>query len=238
MFVIRIPTLIVTLAAVGASLLAVFFLPLRPPALSSPVTHVSTNNKLVALTFDDGPDPRYTPQILSILNRHGAHATFFLLGSSVQQYPQLARRLAAEGNEAANHGFRHLNCRNCSNEVTRQEIENTQTVIQKATGVKPTLFRYPYGKYNGSSLRAVEAAGLTPIQWTVDSFDWKRPPPGTIANRVLSLVKPGAIVLFHDGGGTTRENTVAALELILPALQKEGYRMVTVSQMLQRGPGS
>ncbi len=237
LIVIGLRTLSLTLVLVAASLLVIFFLLPRPPTLSAPVTHVSTTSKLVALTFDDGPDPRYTPQILATLARNQAQATFFLLGSMVDKYPQLAQRIVAQGNEVANHGFRHLNCRNCSSTVTRQDIESAQAAIQQATGVKPTLFRYPYGKYNASSLRAVEQAGLTPIQWTVDSFDWRRPPPGTIANRVLSQVKPGSIVLLHDGGGSNRANTVAALELILPVLKKEGYRMVTVSRMLQMSQG-
>lgn len=238
LFVVRLRTLAWAMGTALVTLLSAFFLPLLPPALSSPVSHVSTANKLVALTFDDGPDPRYTPRILTALAMNGAHATFFLLGSAVQEYPQLARRIVQEGNEVANHGYRHLNCRNCAREVARHDLERAQAIIQQATGVRPVLYRYPYGKYNQACLQAVEGMGLIPIQWTVDSVDWSRPPPGVIAAQVLSQVKPGSIVLMHDGGGSSRENTVAALDQILHTLRKEGYRMVTVSQMLRAGPAN
>jgi peptidoglycan-N-acetylglucosamine deacetylase len=183
--------------------------------------------KMVALSFDDGPSI-YTPQVLSILNHYGVHATFFEIGEEVASYPGNSRKVIASGDVIGNHTWSHpvLTTTNVGRQVSRAETE-----IDRTTGYQPCLLRPPYGDGSPAVISAVRRLGLLTIIWDVDPRDWSLPGTSAIVQRVLSAVRPGAIVVMHDGGGP-RSETVQALQTIVPTLLARGYRLVTIPRLL------
>ena len=179
--------------------------------------------KLVALTFDDGPSS-YTPQVLKVLRRKKAKATFFMLGDMVNRDPSTARRVLASGHEIANHSSTHALLPGYS------DIRRASRTIRRTTGFKPCLFRPPYGALNSSVVRNVRDLGMKSVLWDVDTSDWSTPGTGTIRSRI-SGARPGSIVLMHDGGGP-RSQTVAALPGAIRNLRARGFRFVTVTRLL------
>ena len=190
-----------------------------------------TGTLRIALTFDDGPDSRYTPQILDILADHGAHATFFVLGRPASDGKGLLGRMLAEGNEVGNHSWRHPNLSRVSADRVTREIAKTDRVIREAIDMEPRWFRPPYGAANAHVLSSARAAGYDVALWSVDPRDWTRPGGDAIATRVGGKAFDGAIVLMHDGGGF-REGTVAAVRKLVPLLQKRGFELVTLSELV------
>jgi peptidoglycan/xylan/chitin deacetylase (PgdA/CDA1 family) len=188
---------------------------------------VLTSQRVVALTFDDGPSP-YTAQILAILHAFRAHATFFAIGRQVIQDPAMVRAEVSAGDEVGNHTYSHANLLYLSNLGIRTQLLQTQEVIHAAAGISPVWFRPPDGAIDSRVAAVAASLGLRPILWSVDPRDWSRPGTSAIIQRVLAAVRPGSVVLLHDGGGD-RSQTVAALSVILRALQAEGYRILTVS---------
>ena len=192
----------------------------------------------VALTFDDGPDPRWTPQVLDVLRRHHAHATFFVIGSRVNQYPDLARRIVAEGNELGVHTFTHVELATVPSWQRRLELTLGQNAIVGATGRQPTLMRPPYASEPNAltgpdfeALRDVAAAGYLTVLADRDTDDWRRPGVDAIVRAATPEAGRGAVVTMHDSGGD-RSQTVAALDRLLTALSSRGYRFPTVSDGL------
>jgi len=187
--------------------------------------------KMVALTFDDGPSI-YTPQVLATLNRHGAHATFFEIGRQVGPLAATSRAVIRDGDVIGDHTWSHpvLDAQN-----TAAQIRPTQAAIRAATGFRPCLLRPPYGTAPPEVVDIARSLGLLTIQWDVDPADWSRPGAAVIAQRVLSAVRPGSIVIMHDGGGD-RSETVQALGTIVPTLIGRGYHLVTVPQLLGLHP--
>jgi peptidoglycan-N-acetylglucosamine deacetylase len=185
----------------------------------------------VALTFDDGPSI-YTPQVLAILNRYGAHATFFEIGRQVGPLAATSRAVIRSGDVIGNHTWSHpdLDAAN-----TAAQLRPTQAVIHRVTGFRPCLMRPPYGTAPPRVVAIARSLGLLTIQWDVDPADWSRPGAAAIAQRVLAAVHPGTIVIMHDGGGD-RSETVEALGTIVPALLGRGYHLVTVPQLLGLRP--
>jgi len=198
------------------------------PRLAIPGS-VVTSQRVVALTFDDGPSS-YTPQILSVLRTVGAHATFFEIGRQVVQYPALVRDVVAAGDEVGNHTYTHADLLLLSNGSIRAQLSETQAVIQAAAGVTPIWFHPPDGAIDARVAAVGTSTGLRSVLWSVDPRDWSRPGVTIIMQRVLSAVRPGSIVLLHDGGGD-RSETVAALRVILRTLQQEGYQFLTLSAL-------
>ncbi|WP_189655138.1 polysaccharide deacetylase family protein [Bacillus sp. HNG] len=195
---------------------------------------VKTNEKMVAITFDDGPNPVYTPEILDVLSKHKAKATFFVVGKHANNYPEIIRREVLEGHEIANHTFNHLNIIRDSQKL-ENEIIQTSDALKEITGFSPTLFRPVGGSYNDVIINTAAENGYHVVLWSwhQDTKDWKNPGVNTITKRVISGIKPGNIILFHDSGGN-RTQTIRALDRILTKLEKEGYEFVTVSEMLFR----
>ncbi|MBX5466252.1 MAG: polysaccharide deacetylase family protein [Firmicutes bacterium] len=195
--------------------------------------YVPTTAKVVALTFDDGPNPPYTGQILAALTEAHARATFFVLGRQVVRYPQWVRAEVAAGMEVGNHSWSHENLRHLSEEAIRQELQRTQDAVHAAAGVTPTWMRPPYGAFGPATVKVNRALGLSMAlwSWTEDSRDWANPGPDAIVRRVMGNLQPGDIVLFHDGGGD-RSQTVAALRIILADLEAQGWRAVTLTELL------
>ncbi|WP_280208262.1 polysaccharide deacetylase family protein [Brevibacillus sp. AY1] len=198
------------------------------------VWEVPTKSKVIALTFDDGPDPRYTTQIAELLKEYNAKATFFVVGSRVKAHPQVVRLLMEQQHELANHTYTHPDVRRISPANLREEVLATQEEIYKHTGLRPHLFRPPGGVYNESLVHVAKDAGFLVVMWSwhQDTRDWSDPGVKKITNKVLNNARNGDIVLFHDYGGN-RKQTVDALREIMPELQKRGYQFVTVSELMK-----
>lgn len=185
---------------------------------------------LVALTFDAGSGADGAETILDALREHGVRSTFFLTGAWVKRYPEMARRIAVEGHELANHSFSHPDFTQISDDRIRSEIASTEELIREETGLetKP-LFRFPFGAYDARVLRALRAAGYLSIYWTLDSSDWREETTAPdIGERVLRGAGNGFIVVHHVSPKKTGE----ALRQIIPGLKARGFSLVTVSELL------
>ena len=196
-----------------------------------PVYCVQQDEKIVALSFDAAWGNEDTQTLIDILDRYGVNTTFFVVGDWVDKYPESVRALAEAGNEVMNHSSSHAHFSALSTNEITADISACNDKIEAVTGVRPTLFRCPYGEYDDHVIKAVSSLGMTAVQWDVDSLDWKGIPAGQISRRVLDRVQPGSIVLFHNAA----EHTPEALPEILDALLGEGYRIVPVSQILLEG---
>ena len=196
------------------------------------ISHASTSEKVVALTFDDGPDPAYTPRVLEILRRYSLHATFFEEGRFIQRYPQLSRTVLAQGHVLGNHTFTHPYITRLSPIAIRTEVESCDRVLAADDGISTTLFRSPRGDWNPAVYREVQSRHDHLILWTVALEHHDVPTPQAMAQRVLDQIQPGAIILMHDGGSSPRETTVQALPLLIEGLQKRGYHCVTIPELL------
>lgn len=198
------------------------------------VWEVPTEEKVIALTFDDGPDPEDTPYILDLLKEYDVKATFFIIGNKAERYPDLVKREADEGHELANHTYRHLYFSNkVSERQFKEELSKTQEAIFKASGLRPHLFRPPGGYYNDTLVRIAKKEGFKVVMWSwhQNTNDWNTPGVGKITSTVLNNARNGDIVLFHDYvEGKTQ--TIPALKQILPELRDRGYRFVTISELL------
>lgn len=182
--------------------------------------------KLVALTFDDGPNPDITPDILDVLDKYDVKGTFYLLGSLVEVYPELVKETLDAGHELGNHSFTHANFEELTDEEIREEINSTQKAIKKATdGYEPKTYRLPYGAGGKRAVDLIE--GMTSIIWNVDSEDWVSDSAQEILTRVNENLQDKSILLFHD----SHEHLVPVLESLIPALQAEGYEFVTPEEI-------
>lgn len=195
---------------------------------------IPTNKPLIALTFDDGPHPIYTKEIMDLLNRHGAKATFFVTGSQVNKLPDIVKQLADDGHEIGNHTYHHIYSHTVSKEILREEIKKTEQKIVEITGVYPHLFRPVGGYYDDLLIETAAEEDYQVIMWSwhQDSMDWANPGVGHIIRNVLPRAQSGDIILFHDAGGK-RVQTIQALEVIVPKLIEEGYELVTVSDLIR-----
>ena len=185
----------------------------------------------VALTFDDGPHPRYTPQILDILKEYGVRATFFSVGSNAENYPQLIRRICEEGHELGNHTHNHFHVAKLSREQLCADIESCQEVLGRLGQREITLLRPPEGVCTEDLKNYCEQKGMTIVLWSIDTRDWAHTPVEEICENVRKNAKDGAIILMHDFIGK-KSPTPAALRRILPMLQELDYEFVTVSELL------
>lgn len=206
--------------------------PARPPVAkpavrTRPILELppgtATGSSMV-LTFDDGPDPRYTPGILDTLARYGVRAMFFVCGEMAAENRDLLRRMAAEGHVIGNHTWTHPLIPKLSRPALVSEIGRTSEVVQQTVGEAPVWFRAPFGAWNRAAFEIGAELGMEPLAWTVDTLDWKEPGTGTIVSRVLAGAGPGVIVLSHDAGGD-RSQSVRAITSYLPQLLARGYRM-------------
>jgi len=195
------------------------------------IQHAARDRREVALTFDDGPWPT-TPAILAILARRKVHATFFTLGSQIEGRETILRRLRAAGHAIANHTWTHPDLTGIKPRQVRSELTRTSLAMHAVTGLEPCLVRAPYGLTSARVISQARAMGLQMIGWDVDSQDYTRPGSKKILATILRQVRPGSIVLMHDGGGR-RGQTIAALPRIITRLTRRGYRLVTVPELLR-----
>lgn len=219
----------VTIGAVSGDVLATEVLTPPQPGLVRLVP--AAGSPLVALTFDDGPWPGQTAAILAILAERDVPATFFMLGSLVDRMPEVARAVVGAGHTVGNHTYRHTRL-DTANPVTAEwEIRSTNWAIVKATGVRPRWFRTPCGSLGGNAEQYITDAGMLSALWTVDPQDWRKGQTAEgIAASVVASVRPGGVVVLHDGGGD-RSATIAALPAIIDRLRAAGYEFVTLDEL-------
>jgi polysaccharide deacetylase family sporulation protein PdaB len=194
------------------------------------VTHVPTSQKIIALTIDDGPNSKVTPEILNILKAKHVRATFFVLGENVEHYPKLLAQEVKDGHEIGIHTYSHPSLTKLGPQKIAEEMDKSEKAIA-ANAPKPTLFRPPGGFYNHQVIEAAHQKGYTVVLWSVDPKDWSCPPTSQVVERVLHDSKPGGIILLHDGQYPLP--TPQALGTIIDRLREQGYEFVTVSELLQ-----
>ncbi|WMM26512.1 polysaccharide deacetylase family protein [Tissierella sp. MB52-C2] len=199
------------------------------------VRNGSKQQKFIALTFDDGPHPQYTPEILDLLDQYNIKATFFVLGQFAEKYPDIIKRQAEEGHEIGNHTYSHINIKKASTQTFKEEFDKTQSIIFSLTGAKSKVFRPPYGLYNENTMKIISDESCDIVLWSSrqDSKDWSNPSVDKIVSNTISNIENGDIVLFHDYIYYETSNTVEALKLILPELINKGYKFVTISELVK-----
>ncbi|MEL7508170.1 MAG: polysaccharide deacetylase family protein [Cyanobacteria bacterium J06554_1] len=195
------------------------------------ISCVDTNEKVLALTYDDGPNPPYTDNLLDVLREFNAKATFFAIGKNIEDNLETTRRMIAEGHELGNHSYSHKKLVNLSFETVRSEIQKTDDILSNL-GVHSNIhFRAPYGLKRIKLPWELARKQKANILWNVDPKDYETADPDKIADSIIRNVEPGSIILLHDGGGD-RSQTVAATKTVLQKLQREGYQFKTVSQLM------
>ena len=196
-----------------------------------PIYCVQRDGKFASMTFDAAWGNEDTQQLIDILGRYGVKATFFVVGEWVDKYPESVKALHDAGHEVMNHSDVHPHMSKMSARDIVAEVNAANEKIEAVTGVRPTLFRCPYGEYDDNVVGTINGMGMQVIQWNVDSLDWKDLDANAIYDRVTSRMEPGSIVLFHNAAKHTPE----ALPSILENLLSEGYRLVPVSELLLEG---
>ncbi|MDZ8259924.1 polysaccharide deacetylase family protein [Nostoc sp. ChiQUE01b] len=192
---------------------------------------LTPEQKVIALTFDDGPWPESTAQVLDILKKNQIKGTFFLIGQNVKNYPSLVKREIAEGHVIGNHTWHHW-YQFLNPQAAAYEIDHTADLIYQVAGIKTNLFRPPGGIMHNGVASYARNSKYAIILWSSDSVDYSRPAVPKLINNVFRRVKPGGIVLMHDGGGN-RSKTVQALPEIIANFRKQGYRFVTIPELLE-----
>jgi len=185
--------------------------------------------RAVTLTFDDGPHPDYTPQLLAILKQYNIKATFFVVGEMAEQYPDLVKAEQAEGHTVGNHTYHHVNLTRIPEAEVQTEWQGCEDVVQSILGVTMKYCRPPGGDYDDAVIRAAQAVGLITVLWTDDPGDYASPGDKVIETRVLGKIENGAIILLHDG----IQQTIDVLPQIIQHLQQRGFAFETVDQMMQ-----
>ncbi|HEY3375524.1 MAG TPA: polysaccharide deacetylase family protein [Candidatus Aquicultor sp.] len=199
------------------------------------------HENVIAITFDDGPNPIYTPKILDVLKEKGVKATFFVVGCHVKKYPEVAKRIVDEGHDIGNHTYTHKDMVPSTRRMVLAQTRKTNHIIEQVTGANTKLFRPPRGIYSTAVRKViVDEEGYNLILWTVSSVDWRGLSPQRILRRITRFARPGAILLFHDSGalvrreGASRENTVESLGLVIDHLHARGFEIIPISEMLRR----
>lgn len=197
--------------------------------------------KVLALTYDDGPNDPWTMKLLEVLDKHQVQATFFMLGQRVRERPEIARAVAEAGHAIGNHSFTHPNLIFASEARLRTELVETSKAIEEATGERPFLFRPPFGGRRPGTFKVVEELKMFPVMWRVTCFDWSAKSSDQILKHARQQIGGGEVVLLHDGGhlqmGADRSHTVRATDQLISEYKDRGYLFTTVTEMMQMRPG-
>lgn len=198
------------------------------------VTNGPRNDKRVSLTFDDAPDPRFTPQILEILREKHVRATFFVVGFRAEEHAGLIQRIHNEGHEIGNHSYNHPNYARLSAESFHRQIIKTDNILRRLTGYSSRFIRPPYGELLPSQMKWLSSQGYTVVNWDVDSVDWRNSSSSRVLDNIRSTLRPGSIILQHAGGGNGQDlsGTIAALPALIEELEEQGYVIVPLSELL------
>lgn len=199
-----------------------------------------TGVKNVALTFDDGPDMQYTPQVLDVLRDKGVKATFFLIGNRVEDYPDVAKRIVEEGHLVGNHTYSHPEIMKATGAPLQKELASTEQALSKIGASGSGLFRPPYGAISPNLVEEAASLGYRIAMWSVDSLDWRGLPKDTVVAKVMEMMSPGAVVLQHSSGGPGEDlsGSVQALPVIIDTLKEQGYTFVRMDEMFPAAPAS
>jgi len=205
-------------------------MPVVPPAGAKiSYSQVNITQQVVAMTFDDGPHPSLTPKLLDILKQRNIKCTFFVIGRSAKTYPQIIRRMIAEGHEVANHTWTHASLTSRSDAQIRSELQQSEDALFAAANYRPHLIRPPYGAINTRIKNFMFSEfGYSTIMWSVDPQDWRRPGVSVVTSRLVNGAHPGAIMLAHD----IHPPTIEAMPAVFDQLLAKGYQFVTVSQLM------
>lgn len=224
--------------ACGLFTCGIFYFVNYPPVVGAsattrelPIYSVSHDQKVLSISFDAAWGNEDTQEIINILEQYQVKATFFVVGDWAEKYPESVRALFDAGHEIMNHSDDHAHYPEMSAEEIIADLNACNDKVEAVTGVRPTLVRFPYGDYNDTTVRATRTIGMEPIQWDVDSLDWKDLSAVDITARVTEKVNAGSIVLFHNAA----KNTPAALPAIIETLIQTGYTFVPISQLLLDG---
>lgn len=194
------------------------------------VRRVPEAGKLLALTFDDGPVEEWTLKYLQVLREERVPATFFVIGSRAKRYPHLTRAIAAEGHELASHSYYHARMAHWKKERIASDIRSSGEIIHEITGQEVRCFRPPYGQFSARMVEAANSVGQTTVMWSIDPWDWNAKTPEQIINGVIANLRPGSIILLHEG----KEKTAKALPEIIKQARTKGYEFVTLSELLAK----
>lgn len=191
--------------------------------------------RMLALTFDDVPDPRFTPQLLDVLRKYHVKATFFVVGSRAEKHPELVARIIREGHVIGNHSYNHPEFGKLGMNEFRIQIIRTENIISALAGYKPRLIRPPYGDISEPQLKWAKVHGYKLVNWNVDSLDWRGLSKAQVRNNIVAHAGKGAIILQHGGGGkgSNLQGTIQALPEVITIMRKRGYTFVTIPYMLQ-----
>ena len=207
-----------------------------PICAETPFGHVYCRNarepKRIALTFDDGPHPRYTLEILKILMEYEIRATFFMIGVNAEQYPQTLQKVVESGCEIANHTYSHRRIDRLNKQDMQEEILRCEEVLYSLTGIRPHLFRPPEGMISQMAKETMQGMNYDVVLWSIDTLDWAHTPSSTIVQSVKSHLKGGDIILMHDYV-SGKNTTCDSLRILIPQLLAQGYEFVTVSELIE-----
>ena len=204
--------------------------PPRGPANSYSAVHL--DGPFIAMTFDDGPNQKLTPELLDILAERHLHATFFVIGENAEAHPEILQRAVREGHEIGNHSWSHPAFAKMRDESVRRELQKTDDAIRAAIGTHPVLMRPPYGSITARQKQWIYSEfGYRTILWDVDPLDWKRPGPAVVTNRIVRQTRPGSIILSHD----IHPGTIKAMPAAFDQLLAKGFKFVTVSELISMG---
>ena len=199
-------------------------------------TGLARGTKLLALTYDDGPNDAHTPRLLDVLARHDVKATFFMIGRYVHERSQIARAVAQAGHDVGSHTYTHPNLALCSKAQIEFQISSCERMLTDVIGPHAPLFRPPFGGRRPVVLSILSNLGLAPVMWNITSYDWNMEPAPIIERRIMRHIRGGDVILMHDGGhlgmGADRSQTVLATDALITRYKNEGYRFVTISEMM------
>jgi peptidoglycan-N-acetylglucosamine deacetylase len=207
--------------------------------LGSTFARAPRGAKQLALTYDDGPNDPHTLRLLDVLAKHNVHATFFLIGGFVRQRPEIARAIAGAGHVIGNHTFTHPRLTFKSENEIRRQLSDCRAALHNTIGpdATSTLFRPPFGGRRPAVLRIARELGLTPVMWSITSYDWEAPPAAVIERKVSRRIQGGDVILLHDGGhlaiGADRSQTVLATDHLIGRFQSDGYAFCTIPEMIE-----
>jgi peptidoglycan/xylan/chitin deacetylase (PgdA/CDA1 family) len=219
----------------------------KSQAFGATIIGTPGRGRLLALTYDDGPNPRWTPELLDLLEKHGVKATFFVVGKYVEQHPELVRRTRAEGHALGNHTYSHTSILRLAEDRIAAELERCAEAVERAGCAfsevpEGKLCRPPYGRKRPAGLRAVRSCGYVPVLWSVTCWDWgKRATADTIERHAAKQTRGGDVILLHDGDGdhgldVDRRGSLAATEWIIERYGSEGFEFVTIPELVARSP--
>jgi peptidoglycan-N-acetylglucosamine deacetylase len=226
-------------AVIGSAIVAAGYQTMSPTGqwYGRTFTGLSRGAKLLALTFDDGPNDPHTPKLLEVLARHNVRATFFLIGRYARERSDLVREVAGGGHAIGNHTYAHPLLIFQREAEIRKQLSDCRAAIQDAVGAHSNLFRPPFGGRRPAVLRVARNLGLEPVMWNVTGYDWNAPPAAAIEAKVARQIRGGDVILLHDGGhkqiGTDRSQTVLATDHLIARYKNEGYEFVTIPEIIK-----